>query len=87
MEVKQDERIPITRLVKDTRIKGLNELYLSSAYQRLITGVFLRVSLKDVVLKMVQMWAAMVTWSSKEVACAIPGAIILAELSIISLQR
>lgn len=61
MEVKQDERIPITRLVKDTRIKGLDELYLSSAYQRLITGVFLRVSLKDVVLKMVQMWAAMVT--------------------------
>lgn len=66
MELKQDnERIPISKLghlVKNTKIKGLGEIYLFSLpiEDSVTTDILLRASLKDAVLKIVQMWAATV---------------------------
>lgn len=60
-----NERLPIPKLghlVKDTKITGPDEIYLFSlpVKDSVITDIFLRASLKDVVLKIMQMWAATV---------------------------
>lgn len=48
--------------VKDMKIKGLGEIYLFSLpiEDSVTTDILLKASLKDAVLKIVQMWAATV---------------------------